>query len=367
MSILNKFQLVKKLDKLCSCPVIFGQQHFNSKRFYSAEATEEEKETPVKKERVFFKEQQVIDGFKVFDVYMNKKKQQFQERKRTYTKKEIDNYARYNKMSIDQDWTSVWPTAAMFKQNAVPLPVRQGYVKNNAENNGLPPAKYANTELMKIPNFLHLTPPHIKKQCQAIKKFCTKWPAELKTDQDCERYFPLEITKSTYIYDGPSIRDDRARIVKLEIKVGSLDLDERSSDKLKKLAQHRYDPKTDLLTIVADRCPFRRQNEEYAKYLLTTLFFESKQIEDWESAITEEDRSRFVWEESKSKLNIIESLKKIEKQESLDEAALFKLDHVKNYKQNLTKIFDSGESSENIDSYKNSVLDILKLNKKVAI
>ena len=120
-------------------------------------------------------------------------------------------------MSIDQDWTSVWPTAAMFKQNAVPLPVRQGYVKNNAENNGLPPAKYANTELMKIPNFLHLTPPHIKKQCQAIKKFCTKWPAELKTDQDCERYFPLEITKSTYIYDGPSIRDDRARIVKLEV------------------------------------------------------------------------------------------------------------------------------------------------------
>ena len=66
-------------------------------------------------------------------------------------------------------------------------------------------------------------------------------------------------------------------------------------------------------------------------------------------------------------MNIIESLKKIEKQESLDEAALFKLDHVKNYKQNLTKIFDSGESSENIDSYKNSVLDILKLNKKVAI
>ena len=29
--------------------------------------------------------------------------------------------------------------------------------------------KYGNTELIKIPNFLHLTPPHIKKHCQAIK------------------------------------------------------------------------------------------------------------------------------------------------------------------------------------------------------
>lgn len=29
--------------------------------------------------------------------------------------------------------------------------------------------KYGNAELVKIPNFLHLTPPHIKTHCQAIK------------------------------------------------------------------------------------------------------------------------------------------------------------------------------------------------------
>ena len=34
---------------------------------------------------------------------------------------------------------------------------------------GLPPQGYANTELVKIPNFLHLTPRHIKQQCAAIK------------------------------------------------------------------------------------------------------------------------------------------------------------------------------------------------------
>jgi small subunit ribosomal protein S35 len=72
-------------------------------------------------------------------------------------------------MPVDQDWTNVWPAKSIFKQNAVPLPLRQGFVKNKSENDGLPPVKYGNTELMKIPNFFHLTPPHIKKQCAAIK------------------------------------------------------------------------------------------------------------------------------------------------------------------------------------------------------
>ena len=38
------------------------------------------------------------------------------------------------------------------------------------ENDGIPPKKYANAELMKLPNFLHLTPAHIKKHCAAIKR-----------------------------------------------------------------------------------------------------------------------------------------------------------------------------------------------------
>lgn len=75
-------------------------------------------------------------------------------------------------MPTDQEWTNVWPTYSMFKQSAVPLPVRQGYVKNLSENEGLQPEKYGNVELIKIPNFLHLTPPHIKKQCDAIKSIC---------------------------------------------------------------------------------------------------------------------------------------------------------------------------------------------------
>ena len=73
-------------------------------------------------------------------------------------------------MSTDQDWTNVWPTAATFKQSVVPLPITQGYVASDKENKGLPVEKYANAELMKIPNFFHLTPNHIKKHCAAIKR-----------------------------------------------------------------------------------------------------------------------------------------------------------------------------------------------------
>ena len=48
-------------------------------------------------------------------------------------------------------------------------------------------------------------------------EFCTPWPKELKTDADCEKHFPIESTSSTYIYDGPSLRDDRARTVTLQV------------------------------------------------------------------------------------------------------------------------------------------------------
>ncbi len=94
-------------------------------------------------------------------------------KKLKYVKTEKDIRARYNRMPTDQDWTNSWPTWSMFKQSAVPLPVRQGCVENMAENDGLPPEKYGNVELIKIPNFLHLTPPHVKKYCAAIKSKAT--------------------------------------------------------------------------------------------------------------------------------------------------------------------------------------------------
>lgn len=49
-------------------------------------------------------------------------------------------------MAVDQDWTAVYPAAAPFKPNAVPLPVRMGYPVKG----GVPPEKQGNLELIKV-------------------------------------------------------------------------------------------------------------------------------------------------------------------------------------------------------------------------
>lgn len=65
-------------------------------------------------------------------------------------------------MPVDQHWPSVWPVAASFKPSVVPLPVRQGFPRKNQA----PCVKEGNLELMKIPNFLHLSPPAIAAHCK---------------------------------------------------------------------------------------------------------------------------------------------------------------------------------------------------------
>lgn len=174
-------------------------------------------------------------------------------------------------MPVDQDWPSVWPGQKTFHPASVPLPIRQGYpLKGQA-----PPEKYANAELMKIPNFLHLTPPAIKRHCEALKQFCNDWPVGLETDDDCTKHFPLQVITSDYCYSGPSIRDPLARIVTFRLKLSSLKLDTHAKDKLMRLLGKRYDPETDLITITTDRCPMKKQNYEYAEYLLTAVYHES--------------------------------------------------------------------------------------------
>lgn len=174
-------------------------------------------------------------------------------------------------MPVDQDWVSVWPGQRTFHPAVVPLPIRQGYPLKNAA----PPQKYGNAELMKIPNFLHLTPPAIKRHCEALKQFCTEWPAGLETDEKCTQHFPLEFISSDYCYSGPSIREPLARVVTFRVKLYSLNLDTHARDKILRLLGPRYDPITDLITITADRCPMRKQNYDYAEFLLTAVYHES--------------------------------------------------------------------------------------------
>lgn len=173
-------------------------------------------------------------------------------------------------MPVDQDWGNVWPGPRTFHPASVPLPLYQGWVKK-----GAPPNKYGNLELMKIPNFLHLTPPVIKRQCEALKKFCTKWPEALDKDEVSEKYFPLEVSTSDYCHSSPTIREPLSRIVTIKVKLSALTLDQHAKDKMLRLVGDRYDETTDVLTIVTDRCPTRKQNYDYAMYLLTALYHES--------------------------------------------------------------------------------------------
>jgi small subunit ribosomal protein S35 len=59
------------------------------------------------------------------------------------------------------------------------------------------------------------------------------------------------------------------------VKLSNLPLDEHARDKLLRLVAERYNPETDYITLLTDRCPTKKQNQDYAHFLLTALFHES--------------------------------------------------------------------------------------------
>jgi len=186
---------------------------------------------------------------------------------------------RHSVMKPDQDWGSVWPAAQTFHPAIVPLPLRQGVTQVKKQ---VIPSKYANAELMKVPNFLHLTPPVIKKHCDAIKKFCTPWPDNLDTQDQIDKHFPLQVITSSYLNSSSSIRDKRSRIVVIRFNIDSLQLDKHARDKFIRLLGDRFELQSGLVTLTTDRCPYRGQNLDYSSYLVTALYFEAWRTAAWE-------------------------------------------------------------------------------------
>lgn len=260
-----------------------------------------------------------------------------------------------NTMPTNQDWQAIWPAARTFHPDIVPLPIRQGY-KNN---DNVYPAKYGNAELMKIPNFLHLTPPVIKKHCEAIKKFCTEWPERLKTERICNEHFPVEIITSDYCYSSPTIREPLARIVSLRVKLSLLQLDARAKDKMLRLIGNRYNPKTDVITITADRCPTKKQNLDYVKYLLTALYHISLRVEPWEAEKSEDDMEYYDWDARKSKQNLQNILCWPKTSSDCDYKSA---SHVEEYKNAVTDLINNEENHFLLNQYKEAVKNVLNLN-----
>uniref|UniRef100_A0A0M3INY1 MRP-S28 domain-containing protein n=2 Tax=Ascaris lumbricoides TaxID=6252 RepID=A0A0M3INY1_ASCLU len=224
--------------------------------------------------------------------------------------------ARCEEMRTDQDWPSVWPVAASFRSSVVPLPIRMG---SRPHPDRRPPfQKLGNLELVKIPNFLHLTPAAIERHCKAIKKFCTSWPAELIESKELRQmHFPVTASYSDYVHQGTSLRDPRARIVTVTLKLASLKLNEAAYEKFMRLAGNRYDEATDTLTIVTDRCYTRKQNKDYAFYLLTALYHESiicgylQKVEAWEKMVQRADDLKVKYEGSTTQRNVQEILEQL--------------------------------------------------------
>ena len=134
---------------------------------------------------------------------------------------------RHERQSVTQQWADVWPAPRTFHPDAVPLPLRQGFVKR--PNAQAPPGKQANAELMKIANFLHLTPPAVEQQCRALAKFCTAWPEGLADDR-LDRLRPLEVITQDFIHASPTLRHPDARVVSLRFPVACLQLTEADRD-----------------------------------------------------------------------------------------------------------------------------------------
>ena len=128
-------------------------------------------------------------------------------------------------------------------------------------------------------------------------RFCTAWPEGLDTEEELEEHFPITLTYSDYLNSSSSVRDRRSRIVQIRINIKALPLDEHARDKLIRLVGERYNEETGEIMLVSDRCPYRGQNEDYCKYLLTALLHESWRVEDWEVKGVA-DMEKFVMEEA---------------------------------------------------------------------
>lgn len=144
----------------------------------------------------------------------------------------------------------------------------------------------------------------------------------------------------------------------MQLKLSALPLDKHARDKFLRLVEDRYDPETDYVTLVVDRCPLRQQNYDYARYLLTALFYESFKIEQWEALKSEADMEYYDWQRNKSK-EVINAILAYGDQSG--DASKKSTDA---FAASVELLFNDGENEQNLLIYKNEVLKLLDLKKE---
>ncbi|EDV20498.1 uncharacterized protein TRIADDRAFT_31814 [Trichoplax adhaerens] len=168
--------------------------------------------------------------------------------------------------AYEDDLSQILTTSNVYNAALFDLPIRMG---RPIKPEVLPPRAAGNIELLKIPNFFHLTPQKVRRDTDALKALCNAWPSKIKRR-------PIRIYSRNYLYAGPSVAHPKSHFVKLEVNINDLPLNESARKRLMALAGNYYDAETNLLTLVGNKCPTRKQNREYVMYLLTALILESK-------------------------------------------------------------------------------------------
>lgn len=131
-------------------------------------------------------------------------------------------------------------------------------------------------------------------------------------------------------------------------------MDAHARDKFLRLIGQRYNTDTDIVTITVDRCPTKKQNFEYAQYLLTALYHESYIREPWEDKKIEDDMEYYDWEQNVSK-------KRAETILRWDKAVDAPIPSTDSYAKSVERVLNEDETIENVSKYKEQVLKLFVL------
>jgi len=117
----------------------------------------------------------------------------------------------------------------------------------------------------------------------------------------------------------------------------------------------RYNKDTDILTFVTDRCPQKKQNYDYAMYLLTACYHESFVTEPWEATKSEADMEIYLFERNQSKLSA-EGILNWNAKEGAPKVA-----PSKSYANCVEQLINEGENEYNLGKYKEEVKKMLNI------
>lgn len=102
--------------------------------------------------------------------------------------------------------------------------------------------------------------------------------------------------------------------------------------------------------------------QSWVVFLRLCIFFQK--TEKWESEKSEEDMEEYIWENSRSQKNALDTLLRIKAAENVSNVTkeeLLASEVVKNYRNSVIALKNKGETESNMSQYKESVKKLLNI------